>query len=170
MKRSPLFFIISIIILAIVVWVGFMFITTHNSNKLVDKGLTLQQQGDFPGAKSAYRAALDVSECNALAWNYLGNVYRLEKEYTEAWEAYLSAISCDPRLEAVYRNASATYYLWGDKEARPEENQLEEVLLQGVRVNSKSVIILEQIVKFYNRYDNSEQAAVYQEKLDQIRE
>lgn len=168
-KQNLFFFIIGGIILIIIIWAGSVFITVRNSDNLVNKGLALQQAGDLSGARIAYQAALDINDCNAIAWNYLGNAYRLEKKYTETWAAYSSAIGCDPYLELVYRNISATYYLWNDDNTKPEASQLEEILLQGVRANPQSVVVLEQMVKFYNRHNMAEPAAIYQEKLDQIR-
>jgi len=168
-KQNLFFFIIGGIVLIIVIWAGSIFITARNSDNLVNKGLALQQAGDLSGARVAYQAALDINDCNAMAWNYLGNAYRLEKKYTETWAAYSSAIDCNPRLELAYRNISATYYLWDDNNTKPEASQLEEILLQGVRANSQSVVVLEQMVKFYNRQGMVEPATIYQEKLDQIR-
>ena len=99
----------------------------ESTNKLLDEGIKLFQEGNYDASIQKYNEALKVEPNNSIAYNLLGMAYRFKfnqtgtQEYkTKEIEYFKEAIDLDPKYWVAYKNLAATlYYLDRKKEAVP---------------------------------------------------
>ena len=99
----------------------------ESTNKLLDEGIKLFQEGKYDASIQKYNEALKVEPSNSIAYNLLGMAYRFKfnqtgtQEYkTKEIEYFKEAIDLDPKYWVAYKNLAATlYYLDRKKEAVP---------------------------------------------------
>ena len=99
----------------------------ESTNKLLDEGIKLFQEGNYDASIQKYNEALKVEPNNSIAYNLLGMAYRLKfnqtgtQEYkTKEIEYFKEAIDLDPKYWIAYKNLAASlYYLDRKKEAVP---------------------------------------------------
>ena len=99
----------------------------ESTNKLLDEGIKLFQEGNYDASIQKYNEALKVEPNNSIAYNLLGMAYRFKfnqtgtQEYkTKEIEYFKEAIDLDPKYWVGYKNLAATlYYLDRKKEAVP---------------------------------------------------
>ena len=99
----------------------------ESTNKLLDEGIKLFQEGNYDASIQKYNEALKVEPNNSIAYNLLGMAYRFKfnqtrtQEYkTKEIESFKEAIDLDPKYWVAYKNLAATlYYIDRKKEAVP---------------------------------------------------
>jgi len=87
------------------------------AQKSLLKGRDYVFQRQLPAAEAELKKAVGAYPQYAEAWNDLGGVLETEHKTLEARNAYLEAISCDPKFPRPYLNLarlSATEKKWGD--------------------------------------------------------
>ena len=118
----------------------------ESTNKLIDEGMKLFQEGNYDASIQKYNEALKVEPNNSIAYNLLGMAYRFKfnqtgtQEYkTKEIESFKEAIDLDPKYWVAYKNLAATlYYLDRKKEAVP---YLEKALELQPNDPEKSVLL-----------------------------
>jgi tetratricopeptide (TPR) repeat protein len=78
----------------------------NETDALYQLAVSKYNQKDFEGAISIYRSVLEKDPQNAPAYNGLGNIYRDQKNYSQAEESYKAAISANSSYIAAYSNWS----------------------------------------------------------------
>ena len=76
--------------------------------ELYNRGLSLANLGDLPGAIAQYQRSLQRNPNNADAWNNQGVCLRKLESLNEAVEAFRKAASIDPDHAAALRNLGST--------------------------------------------------------------
>ncbi len=78
-------------------------------------GIALKKQGDYAGAVSSYRTAIQKippgdNPRTAKIYNNLGEALRLQNKTPEALEAFNKALELDPKLGFAYNNVGKIYF------------------------------------------------------------
>ncbi len=76
----------------------------NETDALYQLAVSKYNQKDFEGAISAYQGVIEKDSRNAPAYNGLGNIYRDQKNYSQAEENYKAAISVNSSYVAAYSN------------------------------------------------------------------
>lgn len=76
----------------------------NETDALYQLAVSKYNQKDFEGAISAYQSVIEKDSLNAPAFNGLGNIYRDQKNYSQAEESYKAAISVNSSYIAAYSN------------------------------------------------------------------
>ena len=126
--------------------------------------------GEIDKAQAAYKAITKRQPRDWFAWNGLANIYRDRNQYGLAETAYLQALDINPKFEQGYRNVFNLYYSWSerDRDSAPLAKS-EPVLLQGYKLLSKSVTILEDLISYYAKINDQAKLTEYKEKLETLR-
>ena len=93
-------------------------------------GVSYEKNGEYDQAIKEYRSA---SEKLPLAFLYLGNVYFIKKEWTEAERNYRKVIEQDPRNADAYNNLAWLYYTRGEKLKEAEDLALKAMELNPAK-------------------------------------
>lgn len=99
----------------------------NSSNLLFDRAGKLFESGDYDGAIKNYLGGLRIEPNNAVGYNFLGMAYRFKFNQSGAQEfkemeidAFMAAVSIDPKFWVAYKNLSVSLYYQGmKKEAVP---------------------------------------------------
>jgi tetratricopeptide (TPR) repeat protein len=88
-------------------------------------GIALKKQGDYEGAVSSYRTAIQKVPAGdnprtAKIYNNLGEALRLQNNTPEALEAFNKALELDPKLGFAYNNVGKIYF---------SQNRLEDAIV-----------------------------------------
>lgn len=76
----------------------------NETDALYQLAVSKYNQKDFEGSISSYQSVLEKDPQNAPAYNGLGNIYRDQKNYSQAEENYKAAISANSSYVAAYSN------------------------------------------------------------------
>jgi len=88
---------------------------THNQPSPVNNAaIAYEQLGDLASARSNYEIALRLnSNCQEI-WNNLANLYRKEKRYAEALEAYDKCLALKSDFALAHNNKALVYVCMGE--------------------------------------------------------
>ncbi len=90
-----------------------------------EKAVSLEQQGNFPGAEQAWQAILKANPRNAEAYAHLGILAARRENYPEAIRLYRKALALGPDLPGLRMNLGLAFFKGGQpKEAIPEFTHL----------------------------------------------
>ncbi|MGA7954641.1 MAG: tetratricopeptide repeat protein [Gloeobacterales cyanobacterium] len=95
-----------------------------DATALNNLGIALKRQGDYEGAVSSYRKAIQNVPAGdnpriAKIYNNLGEALRLQNKTPEALEAFNKALELDPKLGFAYNNVGKIYF---------SQNRLEDAI------------------------------------------
>ncbi len=167
--------ITGIIIVAIgVVWLIAPLSTAEVSGYRVSKAdaeaTEYYAAGELDKAQAAYETITQQHPRDWFAWNGLANIYRDKNQYGLAETAYLRALDVNPKFEQGYRNIFNLYYSWSERDKDLVQlGKSESVLLQGHKLLSKSVTILEDLISYYAKVNDQTNLKTYQDKLATLR-
>lgn len=110
-------------------------------------GVTYEKNGEYDQAIKEYRSA---SEKLPLAFLYLGNVYFIKKEWTEAERNYRKVIEQNPQNADAYNNLAWLYYTRGEK-----LEEAEDLALKAMELNpAKETIYRDTLEKIREKRDH----------------
>jgi tetratricopeptide (TPR) repeat protein len=89
--------------------------------------VTYEQNKEFDSALKEYEKA---SKKLTIAYLYMGNIYFLKNEYTEAELYYRKTIDKDPKNADAYNNLAWLYYI-----RRENLDEAEDLTLKAIELN-----------------------------------
>jgi tetratricopeptide (TPR) repeat protein len=140
----------------------------NNYGALMKKGIAEYNLGRFDDAIKTYGLATSVDAGNYLAWNNLGNTYRQMKQYAKAETAYNKAIELDSKKINPYINLAGTYRSWSVMDGTKHKLIL-QTLQQGLVANPDNEILLQELVDYYDRAGDADNAQKYRDQLSKVK-
>jgi len=100
----------------------------ENANVNFEKGLKLQEAGNYKEASKKYEKAVEADSTYAEAWSNLGFTYRKQGDFDKAVKAYKKAIKLSPNLAEAHEYLGEAYAEMGKFDlAEKELNILREL-------------------------------------------
>jgi Flp pilus assembly protein TadD len=100
----------------------------ENANVHFEKGLKLQEAGNYKEASEKYEKAVRANNTYAEAWSNLGYTYRKQGHFNKAVKAYKKAITLSPDLAEAHEYLGEAYAQMGKFDlAEKELNILREL-------------------------------------------
>ena len=156
----------------LVIWGLVAIITSNNSQQALDNAKSAYSSGNIRVALEQYEEITKGSnKNNPEAWNNLGNVYRDNANPEKALGAYKQAINLKSDYEQAYRNLANLYLdLALDNEDKRDDYLQEgiQILEGGKQSNPDSVVIIEDLIKFYDRIGDSATVNSYLQIREQL--
>ena len=75
---------------------------TRNTQKNLELGNRLKQQGLFDEALHHYNSLLEIDKCNPIAWHQQGRIYEIKGELNTAINCYKKALENQPNNDKIY--------------------------------------------------------------------